>query len=253
MVELIDSLVLLQDKMFHLWFNTFFISAQEEPCFMNGSSGNNSGNIYPGCGNGSITVGLQRLHGGSMMGPHGMNQTHHSTQNPIATHIRPWGYQDHGPAPNVTPHCYPTQTSVTSTSFPGTPSPIPGTSSPSVQFPRHLQNVVFRTLTLHKSELDRANKDKQHKFFGEHFQLKLFFTTVDQKSGRDTCPVGVLNSMGLNQMVPPPVQNQMGQEEEDDSDNLSDTDTEDEWSDRTQILNVWPLASALSSQCPRGW
>lgn len=99
------------------------------------------------------------------------------------------------------------------------------------QLPRERDKL---TLTIPKSELDKANKDRSNKIFPASFKVSLIFskTEPDQKVPRKAATVS--SKMSLSLANPSASSNDAlsasSDHDETDDASLSDTDPEDEWS-----------------------
>ncbi|XP_013395488.1 phosphatidylinositol 3,4,5-trisphosphate 3-phosphatase and dual-specificity protein phosphatase PTEN [Lingula anatina] len=151
-----------KEKMFHLWFNTFFVEDREEVVQSNG-------NGQFGCNYGS----QGSIGSGSQQGS--------------STSSQQWC----GPNTTVT---------------------APGPTS-------------YLTAEFAKDEIDKANKDKSHKIFSPNFKLKLYFTSPEDADQID-------DPLGENRMAEAAMESVAFHSSSDNEvldENLSDTDTDNEW------------------------
>ena len=269
----------LQEKMFHFWFNTFFVE-----------------DAKPSQANGSSSITAENNHGGTgfVSAPH---RKHSSSQRPNAATL---AAQASTPAPPPPPPptqgvCQQCQRQSRAASLPFPHVSYSASGSVTVHCPHsrsHTQTqyqqpkvsppLCYRTLTLCKAELDKANKDKQHRLFSQHFRVSAKFfgklrwlqtpdslwdtsttTACQLLSARcDRFAVISLFQVRLFFTTPPEEQDRVdggrasassqestvslhtASENEEESDDLSDTDDDDEWTGSslqvTRVWRVWP-------------
>jgi len=151
-------LCILQEKLFHFWFNTFFITQQEE-CQLENSSVADGVNRSHSADDVTDTVNTvvdahrqrQQLQSQVMDGLKRLEMQAHSDDNDLLSlerndvHRSSWRHREKMRQRHAPP-------------------------SPCVNKALCCQ-TVYRTLSLDKTELDKANKDKQHKLFPADFKV----------------------------------------------------------------------------------
>jgi len=162
-VNAVPSAVLcvLQEKLFHFWFNTFFVTQQEE-CRLENSNVSDGVNRSHSADDVTDTANVvvdahqqrQQLQSQVMDGLKRLEMQAHSDDSDLSlerndVHRSSWRHREkirqrHVPA------------------------------LPRVNNAVHCQ-TVYRTLSLDKTELDKANKDKQHKLFPADFKVRFAF------------------------------------------------------------------------------
>ena len=192
--------------MFHFWFNTFFVADMAESVQSNGSKsqtsrtgGQQGGNSCSSnnntcwdktspdtCGTGGFTPQWQNQSGRcksqSTSHSHNNRRLRTPTDSPHehlaagssvgASCDRPHHSSSSRPT-GVTMSTSMSGISSSGQASPHTPSSLPLTRS-THQLSSPMENPqCYKKLILHKSELDKANKDKQHKIFNKDFKVSL--------------------------------------------------------------------------------
>ncbi len=170
--------------MFHLWFNTFFITEEEESDLQNGSSSQMSGNA-----GGSLTgaSSLPSLPTTSSNCPqpdqHPITALAKATAGTPTYSQTPWVLQDTHQAQTQTERSHQFTASShphrSSAVFPSTQHHHVGNNSTANHVPSKTRTRKYKTLTLRKCDLDKANKDKQHKLFHENFRVSAFYWFIE--------------------------------------------------------------------------
>lgn len=88
--------------------------------------------------------------------------------------------------------------------------------------------VLYKTLTLCKSELDKANKDQLHKLYPADFKVKLYFTSLKESD--------LPANPDFDRPSPPSTTSDKNSADELSDGDLSDTDDESEWP--SQVAHV---------------
>lgn len=168
-----------KERMFHIWFNTFFIMKKEKKDTSNGSSSSHSGTVTRLV----ATSSHEHLTDGSRRQQQQHHQHHH-----------------HHPSSHIQPSLmsvFPSRPSQESPVTLISTAPLTQNQQGQIYSPQNQQSAsspsqphVYRTLSLPKMDLDKANKDKTH--FSDKFVVKLWFSSLegDPEGIDDVCGPG---------------------------------------------------------------
>lgn len=232
-----------KEKMFHFWFNTFFV-VDEETVDLNSE--------FPKEQSFSSLTGSKKLSSGSSTTSTGHNSTHKPLQkqnsSPLSSqqahlkqklqsellllmsHRKLSDSLSSSCTESVGNHQKPPSRALPC-SHSTSPTQFPGENAVVKVLPPVVSKVTYKTLTLTKSELDKVNKDKQHRLYPADFTVKLYFTisSEDYKPGpcvhieRPASHCSKSPSVSSNRS-----NRDFSEDELSDSDTVSDTDDDDE-------------------------
>lgn len=161
---------MFQEKMLHFWFNTFFVN-EDEICSCDGLCGAvYNFETFASCPVHHLSLRVleahrqrERFQSQVMESLSQLPQQHHHGPNSTGQFDSrsSWRCSDRYPEQRTGGSLSVAMETPLSTS----PGPAKGLPSDAIHF------QCFKTLTLKKSELDKANKDKQHKLFTEDFAV----------------------------------------------------------------------------------
>jgi hypothetical protein len=215
-----------KEKMFHMWFNTFFVFDKEEMVLVNGSTESTSSNN---------TNDSRHAHTTSNSSSHtaqessSFSESFFGTRGNQLSSSSPWSISRQPSHPQQQPHQHHQQPSLSSS------YPLQQSEMSAHKTPKNTRTKTYLTFTSTKLELDKANKDKTQKVFSDNFKVKFYFTEVDKKQRNSTASDSSLTVDGTGDGV-------SDHEANADSEDLSDTDSEDEWApiqgETSQVTHV---------------